>query len=36
MDFLAIKTITIVVIILAIIFALFYHAFSVGKEEETT
>jgi len=36
MDFLAIKTITIIIIILAIIFALFYHAFSVGKEEETT
>jgi len=34
MDFVIIKTVVIIFIILAVIFALFYHAFSVGKEEE--
>jgi len=34
MDFTVISTLTIIVVVIALIFALFYHAFSIGKEEE--
>jgi hypothetical protein len=34
MDYTVIFTISIILVILALIFALFYHAFSIGKEEE--
>jgi len=34
MDFTIITTLTTIGIIVAVIFALFYHAFSIGQEEE--
>jgi hypothetical protein len=35
MDFTVLLTVSIILIIIGIVFALFYHAFSIGKEEET-
>jgi hypothetical protein len=34
MDFNVIFTLTIIALVIAVIFGLFYHAFSVGKEEK--
>jgi hypothetical protein len=34
MDFNVIYTLTIIALVIAVVFGLFYHAFSVGREEK--